>query len=387
MALRLKPLVHRTFFTIHYPLFMSSLKITFLAAHNAIHTVRLVNVLAQRGYHLSLITLHEGDEPLDVRIQLFKLPIPAPWGYFLNVPFLKRLLKQLQPDLLHVHYATGYGTLGRLCGFQPLILSVWGSDIFDFPTQSRWHKRWLVQNLWGATQICSTSHAMATATQVLVQHVNPIAITPFGIDTTVFYPRLELRQDTVFNIGTVKTLAPQYGIDTLIWAFCRLRNGLAETDLQLAQRLRLCIAGGGPQLNYLQNLVHQLQLTDVTEFAGHLPHSKVSAYLNKLNIYVAASRSESFGVAILEASACGLPVVVSRVGGLPEVVADGVSGYLVEKDNVEQFATTLLKLITDDAWRTQMGQAGRELVLKKYPWQESVSILEEVYGRVVNIGV
>jgi L-malate glycosyltransferase len=368
---------------------MPPLKITFLAAHNAIHTVRLINALAQRGHHLSLITLHEGNEPLDDRIQLFKLPIPAPWGYFLNVPFLRRLLKQLQPDLLHVHYATGYGTLGRLSGFQPLILSVWGSDIFDFPTQSRWHKLWLAQNLRTATQICSTSQVMATATQALVQHVNPIAITPFGIDTTIFYPRPELHYCTVFNIGTVKTLAPKYGIDTLILAFDKLRGWLAETNLPLAQQLRLCIAGGGPQLNYLQNLVHQLQLTHVTEFAGHLPHSKVSAYLNKLNIYVAASRldSESFGVAILEASACGLPVVVSRVGGLPEVVEEGISGYLVEKDNVEQFAATLLKLVKEDALRTQLGQAGRELVLNKYQWQESISILEEVYGRVVNIGV
>lgn len=365
---------------------MPPLKITFLAAHNAIHTVRLVNALAQRGHSLSLITLHEGNEPLDDRIQLFKLPIPAPLGYFLNVPFLRRLLKQLQPDLLHVHYATGYGTLGRLSGFQPLILSVWGSDIFDFPTQSRWHKLWLAQNLRTATQICSTSQAMAIATQALIQPANPIAITPFGIDTTVFYPRPKLREEKTFRIGTVKTLAPKYGIDTFILAFYKLRNLLAETDLQLAQRLRLCIAGGGPQQKYLQNLVHQLQLTNITEFAGHLPHSKVPTYLNKFHIYVAASRlnSESFGVAILEASACGLPVVVSRVGGLPEVVEDGISGYLVEKDNVEQFATTLLKLVQDDALRTQMGQAGRELVFKKYQWQESVSILEEVYGKVVN---
>jgi len=365
------------------------LKIAYLAARSAIHTVRFVNALAQRGYAISLITLHDGGDVLDKRVQLFKLPIPAPWGYFLNAPFLRKLLKQLQPDLLHVHYASGYGTLGRLSQFQPLILSVWGSDIFDFPQQSFLHRALLVKNLQAATQICSTSQIMATATAAIIQGkplTRKIAITPFGVDTTLFYPRPELRNNNLFKIGTVKTLAPKYGIDTLIRAFHLLRGTLAKSDPPLAHRLRLGIAGSGSQQADLQALVNHLELSTVTEFAGQLPHASVPNYLNQLDIYVAASRldSESFGVAILEASACGLPVVVSRVGGLPEVVEDTVSGYLVEKDHVEQFADTLLKLVQNKALREILGQAGRELVLKNYTWQESIKILEEVYKNNVS---
>jgi glycosyltransferase involved in cell wall biosynthesis len=365
-----------------------SSRIAYLAARNSIHTVRLVNTLAQRGYSISLITLHDGGEALDERVQLFKLPIPAPWGYFLNVPFLKKLLKQLQPQLLHVHYASGYGTLGRLSQFQPLILSVWGSDIFDFPNQSFLHRALLVKNLRAATQICSTSQVMATATEAIVcsnsSSHQKIAITPFGIDTTLFYPRPELRDNKVLNIGTVKTLAPKYGIDTLIQAFYQLRCTLTESNPQLAAQLRLGIAGSGPQYADLQALVNQLELSAVTEFTGQLPHAKVPAYLNQLQIYVAASRldSESFGVAILEASACGLPVVVSRVGGLPEVVEDGVSGYIVAKDNVEQLTEVLLKLVNNQTLRDNLGQAGRELVLTKYNWQDNVQLFENIYKKL-----
>jgi glycosyltransferase involved in cell wall biosynthesis len=359
------------------------MKIAYLAAQT-IHTVRWVNALAQRGHDIFLITMHSGDESLHENVQLFKLPFSAPSGYFLNAPFLKRLLKRLQPDWLHVHYATGYGALGRLSRFSPLILSVWGSDVFDFPTHSRWHKAFLVKNLANATQICSTSYIMAATTQQLCGDDKAIAITPFGIDTSLFYPRPELRDQSVFKIGTVKTLAPQYGIDTLIRAFYQLRSWLQDKKPLFAPQLRLCIAGDGQQRAELQALVTQLGLETVTEFAGHLPHAQVPIYLNQLDVYVAASRSESFGVAILEASACGLPVVVSRVGGLPEVVEEGVTGLLADKDQVEQFAAALFKLVQDKSWRENLGKAGRQYVIDNYDWQESVVILETVYTGMVN---
>ena len=361
------------------------MKIAYLAAGNSIHTIRWVNALAQRGHTIFLITLHKPKEPLEQKIPLFKLPIPAPLGYFLNAPFLKKLLKQLQPDLLHVHYASGYGTLGRLCQWKPLMLSVLGSDVFDFPNQSFLHHALLIKNLRVATQIGSTSHIMADITQKLCDD-KPIAITPFGIETKLFYPRPQLRDNTVLKIGTVKALAPKYGIDTLIKAFSKLRNTLVESQPQLARQLRLSIAGDGQQRAELQTLVAKLGLSAVTEFAGHLPYAQVPDYLNQLDIYVAASRldSESFGVAILEASACGLPVVVSRVGGLPEVVEEGVTGYIVDKEEVAQFAAVLLTLAQNQKLRDSIGTAGRQMVKEKYDWQDSLSIMERAYRQTVS---
>jgi len=176
-------------------------------------------------------------------------------------------------------------------------------------------------------------------------------------------------------------LAPKYGIDTLIHAFHQVRLNLLTTQPKLANQLRLCIAGGGPQRVALQNLVNQLGLTTVTELAGELSHSQVPSYLNQLEIYVAASRldSESFGVAVLEASACGLPVVVSRVGGLPEVVLENITGLLVEKDQVAQFTQALLTLIQHPRLRHTMGAAGIQWVKQRYDWQQNVTALEGVY--------
>jgi glycosyltransferase involved in cell wall biosynthesis len=354
------------------------MKILYLAAANSIHNVRWANILVQQGYEIFLVTLHPNKEDLDKRVQCIKLPIPAPWGYFLNVPFLKKLIKQLRPHLLHVHYATGYGTLGRLSEFQPLILSVWGSDIFEFPYRSKWHRALLTKNLQAAKQICSTSQNMAIETKKYCFD-KPIDVVPFGIDVNLFYPCPQRRDETLLKIGTVKTLALSYGIDILIHAFYALYKQLAYHDPVLAQRLRLCIAGEGEQRGALQALVNKLGLSTITAFAGHLPHHLVPAYLNQLHIYVAASRRESFGVAVLEASACGLPVIVSRIGGLPEVVEDNVSGYFIEKGNIRQLTAKLMMLVQNKILRDKMGQAGRQLVLEKYNWQDCVHRLEVVY--------
>jgi len=77
-----------------------------------------------------------------------------------------------------------------------------------------------------------------------------------------------------------------------------------------------------------------------------------------------------------------LPVIVSRVGGLPEVVEEGVTGLIVEKEDIEQFATALSKLVQNKTIRDTMGHAGRQHVMEKYNWQESVPILETVYKQI-----
>jgi glycosyltransferase involved in cell wall biosynthesis len=88
-------------------------------------------------------------------------------------------------------------------------------------------------------------------------------------------------------------------------------------------------------------------------------------------------------VAVLEASACGLPVVVSDAGGLPEVVLNGETGFVVKREDPAATAYALLQLVTDDALRQRMGRAGRDHVVRKYEWSDSVDRMEEVYAKVL----
>jgi glycosyltransferase involved in cell wall biosynthesis len=353
--------------------------IAFLAAASRIHTVRWVNEMTLHGDKIHLITMHPpaSRDGLEKSVEVHLLPFPPPVGYFLNTWFLRRLLRTIRPHFLHTHYASGYGTLSRLSGFHPTLLSVWGSDVFLFPNESKWKKRLLRRNLQAPDYIASTSHAMKTKIEEIVGRSKPIVITPFGVDCDRFKALSEKTDHPWITIGTVKTLEPTYGIDNLIKAFAILRRRHSNIDL------RLLIVGDGSQRLGLEQLAAILGVNDQTEFVGEVPNNMVPEFLNQLSIYVCLSNSESFGVAVLEASACGIPVVVSNVGGLPEVVRDGVTGFIVPKQDPDAAAKALEKLIIMPELAKSMGRSGREFVLKNYERKSVSATMRDLYQSIL----
>lgn len=360
------------------------MKILLLTDQGSIHAARWANTLVQRGHEIHLATCHDTRESLLPAIRVHKLSYRPPFCYYLARTQLRKLLRDIKPDLLHAHFASGYGTLGRLAGFHPYILSVWGSDVYDFPYRNRWNFRVLKKNLEAADRICSTSHAMAEHTRGLGAHIEDIHITPFGIDVGLFSPDEVQSKGAGITVGTVKTLADKYGIDVLIRAFARARQLIVDYDHDAAALMRLLIVGGGDKRTELETLATELGVGDVTTFAGPVSHTQVPAQLRKLDVYVALSRSESFGVAVLEASASGLPVIVSDVGGLPEVVEDNITGLVVKSENVEEAAIAIKTLVLDPQLRERFGKAGRVHVMKHYEWQSNVTQMESIYKEVLS---
>ncbi len=361
------------------------MKIVFLAGYNVIHTVRWVNSLCERGHEVHLLSLHRKGDTIDPRVKKIIFPFPPVAGYYLNMPFIRYYLRKIKPDLVNAHYASGYGTLGRLSGFHPYILSVWGSDVYDFPHHSAGNRRLVVKNLMSADMVCSTSHAMAKVTRNLCPRQKKISITPFGVDIIKFKPDSKQGSNTTLTVGTVKQLKNKYGIDILIRSFAVMRRKIKDKHPELSEMLRLLIVGEGPDKDSLIELAEENGVGEVTRFEGAIPHAEVPSFLNKLDIYAALSRldSESFGVAILEASACGLPVVVSDVDGPSEVVNTDETGIIVPREDVMASADALKKLVMNNRLRDRLGAAGRTHVVRNYDWEKSVDLMESIYKGVV----
>lgn len=361
------------------------MKVAILASAYSIHTVQWVKYLSQFGIDVSVISQHPKSDDMPDNISVYILPFSGLKGYFLNVSSVRKILKELRPDIVHAHYASGYGTTARLVDFHPYVLSVWGSDVYDFPYKSKLY-RWLIRkNLYSADKLTSTSYCMMQQTLRVAPNLTPFDIVPFGVDLQKFVLSGNLKNQNEIVIGTVKTLSEKYGIDLLIKAFADLKQKLTARYPELAEQLRLRIIGGGNQRAVLENLVQQLNISEITTFVGKVPHQKVPLELEKLDIYVALSRldSESFGVAIIEAGAMRLPSVVSNVGGLPEVVKDGETGVIVQRENFQQASEALERLVLDSQLRNDMGNSAHNFVANAFSWESCVEKMNQIYKQLL----
>ena len=222
--------------------------------------------------------------------------------------------------------------------------------------------------------ICGNQKAQKIVNQLQTTNYKlPTIVCPLsGVDTDKFRPGVPSNWRDKLNVKPEEKLILFYGaldkrkgLNVLIDAF-NLLNAKRFT-----LNASLVIVGTGPELEKLRLRVTGYGLQDQVKFLDWLPNDELPALLNVVDVFVYPSVpsggwEEQFGYAIAEASACAVPVVVTRTGSVDEVVVDGKSGILVEPNNPDQLADALAKLLSDDNLRKQMGGGGREYVVKHF---------------------
>lgn len=361
------------------------MKVLFIAAASSIHTIRWVNSLYEKGLEIVLVSLKDHgnkENNINKNVKIIYLPISGNKGYYLNRFFINEIIKNENPDIINVHYASGYGTLGRFIKFENKLLNVWGSDVYDFPKQSKLKKQILIKNLNSYKAIASTSYCMAKETEQYLMKSQEIYITPFGVDIEKFKNlNLEKQEDKII-IGIVKTLESKYGIEYLIRGIKELEK-IIEKDA--FEKVEVKIYGKGSLKEKLESLVKELRLNEKIKFEGFIVNSEVPKVINKMDIFVVPSilDSESFGVAAVEAMACEVPVIVSDADGLKEVVVENETGFIIPKKDYKSIAENIEILIKDNELRKKLGRAGRKRVLELYDWDKNVENMIEIYNKII----
>lgn len=366
------------------------MKILILSDPSSSHTIKWVNSLHRKGIEMFLFGLSKYDPTQyddDISIESLRTPesIKAKLdGNFLKLmylsafPRLKKIIKTFKPDILHAHYAASYGLMGALAGFHPFILSVWGIDILTFPNNSVLHKKMIEYSLKKADKVLATSYYLARETNKYVN--KEILITPFGIDTEKFKSKIidPIFMEDDIVIGTVKSMERKYGIEYLIKSFSLIKKKYKHKNL------KLLLVGGGSLEDKFKQMIDELGITDSSIITSQIPFNIVADYHNQLSIAVYVSKVESFGVSILESSACEKPVVVSDAGGLPEVVENEVTGFIVNANDIEATTDAIEKLILNKELREKFGKAGRVRVKDKFNWQKNVNDMINIYNQIVS---
>ena len=361
------------------------MKICFIAPANNYHTKKWANWFLSRGHEIHIISFIKDEIP-GVSVHYIETGVSAEGSdasklkYLFKARKLKKIIDSIQPDVVNVHYASSYGAVAALSGIKHYVLSVWGSDIYDFPRKSPLHRLLLKYSLKKAEILFSTSHSMAAEAAKYTNR--EFEITPFGVDMDLFNPNKRTREkDIPFTIGIVKTLSDLYGIDYLIKAVAILKK--EKHDFEIALR----ISGDGPQEEKYRKQVKDLGIENITTFLGRITQEKAACEWANMDVAVIPSMLyESFGVSAVEAQACGTPLIITDVEGLMETTTPGVSSELVSKKDEQAIADAIVKLYNNPDLRRRMGEEGRNNVVNKYELDKCFKRIENYFEHFIQIG-
>ncbi len=169
------------------------------------------------------------------------------------------------------------------------------------------------------------------------------------------------------SIGTISELTKNKGLEYAIEAVARLKN----------RNINFTILGEGEERSKLAALIRELGLTDIVQLLGFKENA--SSYLSLFDIFTLTSLKEGMPYAILEAGQVGLPVIASNVGGISEMIEDGISGIIVEPKNVEQIVSALILLIENKKKREELGANLKKTVAKKFSLKKMLDKTKELY--------
>ena len=287
-----------------------------------------------------------------------------------------KILSEFQPDLIHAHFATEPTATARAFAAQlkiPFTFTTHGYDIrrkapVDFRERAE-----------AAAALITVSQANARhMTQKFDVGAGKITVIPCGIDTETFRPEKNNKgsADSVPLILCVARHAPVKNLAMLLRACAALR----ERDV----KFRCALVGDGSCHGELKSLRAELNLEDCVEMPGATKQNEVVRWWQSADVGVLTSENEGMPVCLMEAAACGVPVVATDVGGIPELVQDKITGLLVPLNDVEKFSDALQRLIENVSLRKKMGVAARLRAEENFSVKRQVDSLLELWSGLLN---
>jgi len=359
--------------------------------------------LARRGHEIHFVSyappMRLGDGGCRERIHFHAVDMLS-YPLFEYPPYTDALASKLfevamsqELDLVHVHYAIPHSVSAYLARemlkptrYLPVVTTLHGTDI---TLVGRDHS-FLPITRFGIEQ----SDAVTAISNYLRDATHETFCT--GCDIEVIYNfidadyyrrapndavRRELAPRGERIILHVSTFRPIKRISDCVRVLARMKE--LENGSGSQFRVRLVMCGDGPERAEAEALAARLGVADLVSFVGKQPQSQVREYLSVADLLLLPSQSESFGLTALEAMASEVPVIATRVGGIPEVVEDNGCGFLFEIGDIERMASAALKVLKDDTERERLGARGREIAISNFTTDRIIPQYEHLYERLI----
>jgi N-acetyl-alpha-D-glucosaminyl L-malate synthase BshA len=356
----------------------------------------LGRALAERGHQIHLIS---SEPPFRWRegvagLSFEKVEVP-PYPLFREPQYLlaltntiARVAEREHLDIVHAHYAVPHATAAYLArqmldmspGRTPrTITTLHGTDITLVGSDPS-YRRVVAFSIEQSDAVTTVSGSLRADTIAALGVQHEIDVIPNFLDCAEYRRRPDAalrarlcppdRYDAL--VIHVSNLRPVKRVDVALDVFRRIRGRV---------RARFVVAGDGPVREEVERQAADTGIGDDVAFLGE--QDDLVALLSVSDLFLLPSIQESFGLAALEAMACGVPVVASRVGGLPEIIEDGVAGFTCSPDDVAGMAERGVSLLTDSGLHARIADAAAALVRENYCTDRVVPLYEAAYRRVL----
>jgi glycosyltransferase involved in cell wall biosynthesis len=362
------------------------MRLCYVAPAASIHTQRWLQAFAGRGHEVHLIAFPAEQADLDGVI-VHRLQTGTTHARFARlVVEARRLLGDIQPDIVHGHFITRYGWLAALSLRRPLVITAWGTDAYIDPERSRLVRfvtRWTLRR---ADLVTVDAQDLCDRVIQLGARPERTRIIQWGVDTKVFRPDVdssELRERLDLGAGPVilstRGLKPVYNQDIMVQALPAI--------LRSAPTARLIIKYQLSDPEYAASVrksVSELSLEHAVRFVTESPYEELPAYYALADVFVSIASSDSTPVSLLEALACGAAPVTSDLPALREWVRDGVNGFCVPARDPSALAAAVTRLLAESDLRRSFVEANLRMVRERADHTRQMDEMERLYLHLAN---
>jgi glycosyltransferase involved in cell wall biosynthesis len=331
----------------------------------------VAGVLRDAGHRVTVITTgrsrrasrasHDGIDVirLGTWLTVSNTPLNPLWAWQ-----LRGLLRRLAVDVVNAHAPVpGLADLAVWTSAVPVVLTYHAGSLVKGGHWSDGLLRWYERHV--LPRVFRRSASLVAVSPVSLAHgVDHAEVVPPGVDCSLFAPAADPgREPRILYVGRVESSSRWKGLGVLLEALRVVADSVPSA--------RLDVVGDGDDLARLRRRAAELGIADRVEWRGRVPHDRLPAFYQRAAVTVLPSltEAESFGMCLVEAMACGCPVVGSAVGGIPFVIRDGHDGLLVDPGDPRALAAALVTVLSDGDAARRLGAAGRSSALQRWDWR------------------
>jgi len=368
-------------------------RILYFSRDYTTHDRRFLSALADSGHQVYFLQLERRGHTLEDRAlppQIEQVhwaggQAPFRWRdtpHLLND--LKRVVREQQPDLFHAGPIQTAGLLAALSGFQPLVSMSWGSDLLRDANSNPWY-RWATRYTLRHSQVmigdCEPVRQKAIEFGMPAER---IITFPWGVDLAHYTPHGPSRRASnqpefsgePFILLSTRAWEPIYGVDVIARAFVKAARQRPQ--------LQLLMLGNGSQAPLLRKIFADGEVLEQVHFPGQVSQGELPQFFRTADLYISASHSDGTSISLLEAMACGRPVLVSDIPGNRPWVETGKQGWLFPDGDSDALAQAILNALENHPLLPGMGQAARKKAEERADWNENFQELLKGYQLALN---